>query len=340
MTRETKIGLLVGLAFIIVVGILLSEHLTSSTERPSAPLADAGRGVRDASATPGTENTSPEPVAMPARTQPIVTARDFAPAQTNQQSGSSNNTTNNAINNATQRNADQVIVTGPFAPSPSPAAVGSSATVVVHGGSEIVTDNAPTLADSQPQIIRTISNDPFANDPIFKTAQLQGEPLVNTTEKTNASSATLSTASATREYKAQPGDTLSRIAALLPGGNTRANRDAVIKLNPTLQKDPNKIIAGRAYVMPTQQATGTLVKAEALPKPTLAPVASSTESFGTTRVYVVQPGDSLSRIASRELGSKTHIDAIRQLNEDVLKNGDVILVDMKLKLPVKIARAE
>ena len=39
MTRETKIGLLVGLAFIIVIGILLSDHLTSSTEPPMATLA-------------------------------------------------------------------------------------------------------------------------------------------------------------------------------------------------------------------------------------------------------------------------------------------------------------
>ena len=46
MTRETKIGLLVGLAFIIVIGILLSDHLTSSTEPPQAPLATAGNTVR------------------------------------------------------------------------------------------------------------------------------------------------------------------------------------------------------------------------------------------------------------------------------------------------------
>ena len=32
MTRETKIGLLVGLAFIIVIGILLSDHIGSTTE--------------------------------------------------------------------------------------------------------------------------------------------------------------------------------------------------------------------------------------------------------------------------------------------------------------------
>jgi hypothetical protein len=46
MTRETKIGLLVGLAFIIVIGILLSDHLTSATEPPQAPLAQAGNDVR------------------------------------------------------------------------------------------------------------------------------------------------------------------------------------------------------------------------------------------------------------------------------------------------------
>src|SRR5262249_19580918 len=53
MTRETKIGLLVGLAFIIVIGILLSDHLTSSTEPPQAALANAGSNVRQAVASPG-----------------------------------------------------------------------------------------------------------------------------------------------------------------------------------------------------------------------------------------------------------------------------------------------
>src|SRR5688500_1643917 len=38
MTRETKIGLLVGLAFIIVIGILLSDHFTSTIQPPPADL--------------------------------------------------------------------------------------------------------------------------------------------------------------------------------------------------------------------------------------------------------------------------------------------------------------
>ncbi len=55
MTRETKIGMLVGLAFIIVIGILLSDHMTSTTEPPKAALASAGPDVRR-----GTTTLAPE----------------------------------------------------------------------------------------------------------------------------------------------------------------------------------------------------------------------------------------------------------------------------------------
>ena len=44
MTRETKIGLLVGLAFIIVIGILLSDQLMRATEAPPADGVARGSG--------------------------------------------------------------------------------------------------------------------------------------------------------------------------------------------------------------------------------------------------------------------------------------------------------
>ena len=42
MTRETKISLLVGLAFIIVIGILLSDHFRATQELPPAVLVAGG----------------------------------------------------------------------------------------------------------------------------------------------------------------------------------------------------------------------------------------------------------------------------------------------------------
>ena len=53
MTRETKIGLLVGLAFIIVIGILLSDHLTSTNEPQQAQLAQVAGNVRTGVTVPG-----------------------------------------------------------------------------------------------------------------------------------------------------------------------------------------------------------------------------------------------------------------------------------------------
>jgi LysM repeat protein len=56
MTRETKISLLVGLAFIIVIGILLSDHFRATQELPRAVLTDVGSVVRRATDVPGSTN--------------------------------------------------------------------------------------------------------------------------------------------------------------------------------------------------------------------------------------------------------------------------------------------
>jgi nucleoid-associated protein YgaU len=71
MTRETKIGLLVGLAFIIVVGILLSDYLRSTGEPPQAVLSSAASDVREAVNSPGTNNP---PIT-------VVPPRDAAPQE-------------------------------------------------------------------------------------------------------------------------------------------------------------------------------------------------------------------------------------------------------------------
>ena len=53
MTRETKIGLLVGLAFIIVIGILIADYSANSMRRPPAPMLDAMQNVLDSANNPG-----------------------------------------------------------------------------------------------------------------------------------------------------------------------------------------------------------------------------------------------------------------------------------------------
>jgi len=49
----------------------------------------------------------------------------------------------------------------------------------------------------------------------------------------------------------------------------------------------------------------------------------------------VQPGDSLIRIASEQLGDAKAYVAIKELNKDLLNGGDMITPNMKLRLPAK-----
>src|SRR6266513_1848898 len=101
MTRETKIGLLVGLAFIIVIGILLSDHLTSSTEPPSAPLTVAGPNVRSGVTSPGGPTppiTNAQAATVVQPTGPVPTQNELAHSApvTLNASGAGNNTPPNA----------------------------------------------------------------------------------------------------------------------------------------------------------------------------------------------------------------------------------------------------
>jgi nucleoid-associated protein YgaU len=54
---------------------------------------------------------------------------------------------------------------------------------------------------------------------------------------------------------------------------------------------------------------------------------------GTSRVYRVKDGDSLSKIAQRELGTSKRWQEIYELNADKLEGQDVLKVGMELKLP-------
>jgi len=340
MTRETKIGLLVGLAFVLVVGILLSEHLTSATERPAAELAIAGKSVRAGVSAPGA-GEEPTP---PAGQVPI--ARDLSAQAT------------------PPAPVPQVTIT---TPAPAPVAPPTQTIIVQAPQAPAPAPVLPPIASNTPVVTQvpsttTPQTDPFANDPIknvARIAQQSGEPLVSADGKNNdvvpakpvvPGGDTSTTVATTKSYKAQAGDTLNKIAAKLPGGSTKATRDAIVALNPTLQKDPNKIIVGRTYLLPADLKT--VAQLPGAPSPTPTPVIpdakkadkpeiakadpktdAKIDAKADGRIYVVKPGDTLSKIAMTELGSKSHVDKIRELNKDALKNGDKITVDMKLKLP-------
>jgi LysM repeat protein len=142
-----------------------------------------------------------------------------------------------------------------------------------------------------------------------------------------------------KQYKAEVGDSLSKLALKQMGANSKANRDAIVKANPSLAADPNKIIIGVTYNIPAAVAATPALAGGNVAPPVVVPAAPRTPEHTTPsvaeNVYVVQPGDNLSRIAKDHMGDITTIAAIKELNKDLVKNWDVLPVGTKLRLPGK-----
>jgi len=282
MTRETKIGLLVGLAFIIVIGILLSDHFRGAMELPQAPLDRAGPNVLQAVNTLGSGEAPPPVVVAPDEVTPklpLQTPRDLEPRPNPV-----------VLDQETPQNS-------PGTPQPTidPALL----KVARQNGEEIVGENnPPTPANPTP----TPANQAIASN---------------------------------RQYVAQPGDSVSRMAARLLGANTKANRAAIIAANPPLQTNADRVIAGQTYLIPT--ATPTVVSQnqnQSSETPAQNPASDKpAETAGS--IYVVQPGDNLWRIAINQVGDSGAVASIQELNRDLLAGGTTLRPGMKLRLPAK-----
>jgi nucleoid-associated protein YgaU len=339
MTRETKIGLLVGLAFIIVIGILLSDHMTSTTEPPKAPLSVAGNNVRESVMSPGAA-PAVAAVGTPgvvAPNQTVLTGADIA---------------------APQPAAPQLIQIGPGQPqaqSQSPIVV-QQAPIQQASLQQIPVQVSPgvpqpaqppvTIADA-PVIVTPPSQRQAAAHPLQQTAGRLGEEIVGVGEPSNAppqpTGPTPVPMAPLREYKAQADDTLSKLAGRFLGGNTKANRDAIVRVNPTLQQNPDKIVAGRTYVIPPTPGGDTTAAVPA-PAPPVArtPAAQAVASArqpapetGNFQWYTVKENENLWKIAAEQLGSGNAWTQIRDLNPDVLKGEDRLKANMRIRIPNK-----
>lgn len=315
MTRETKIGLLVGLAFIIVVAILLTDHTTMITDPRPAALGDAGSNVRESVTPPGNPGQAEVPRA------PIPTRVDLNPPES-------------------VRPPVRIVEVGPG--SGPPIAVGNNPPSPTGGyngsGALPPIEGMPPIkpVKSGRGVIDLVAEHP---DELMQGGN--GSP-----GRTPVKPATLPV-TPPKTYVAEAGDSVSRIASkTMAGGNSKANREALVKANPSLQTEANTVQIGKTYVIPSAGATAQVAE---MPKPNTPPAGAPPVAPGPTFTspptvpntvwYTVKEKDNLWRIADRELGNGNLWSQIRDLNKDVLKGDETVRPQMRIRLPKPNATA-
>lgn len=344
MTQGTKIGLLISLAFLIVVFVLLSDHAVNSNDvRPAAGVIGAAPTVAKGLTVPGAAaadaSSAPLHVQAPvAPVEPVPTVQEMA--QTPSLVGRT--TVEFGPGPAAQMNLNAANNV------PTQIRASTEADQIAPGASRLVLGELPPAVRSEVVPVARIGQ--------MATVVQQPAPARHQ-----------------QEYKAMPGDTVSRIARKYYGSESKPNCDLIVAANPSLKANPNKIVVGKTYIVPMKQPPTAAVTSPAPATPAAAmmvPVVSDSQTPGTpagqptpavatpagpstrptatiastpaptpatpavaTKEYVVKSGDSLWKIASTQCKDLNAVSKIRSMNRDVLKRGDALTVGMKLRLP-------
>jgi nucleoid-associated protein YgaU len=185
-----------------------------------------------------------------------------------------------------------------------------------------------------------------ANDPLIRAARAGGAELVplggaNSGSRTGGTETTggnrtggASARAAAKTYEAQPGDSLSKIATKFYGSNSKALRDAIVAANPSLKDNPNRILVGQTYTIPAVTESPSQAAGQPTQSASAARNGSAAAQAGEYW-YTVKENDNLWRIAKEQLGDPAAVAVLKELNKDVLKGGETVRVNMKLRLPSK-----
>ncbi len=123
-----------------------------------------------------------------------------------------------------------------------------------------------------------------------------------------------------RFYVVKEGQTLSDVAGEVYGWANRHEFRRIHEANKYKVPNVNMVWPGlKLRIPPLKEAKPTETR--------------TVLSLGKARTYTVRPGDTLSEISSKKLGTATRAREIFKLNRDKLTNMDSIKVGMVLKLP-------
>ena len=299
MTRETKVGLLVGMGIILLIGIVVSDHLSKVQQQPPANFMDMSRETFDSLITNNRSNTLPSSVSVATPARGTLLERSNPLPLPNE-------------------------VTTPITPQPSNRIVEETARY----------NNQPPASNSYAPRANEPRNIPDAQPPIHTRTPQPRRVEDMSEEQAVASRTTRITPPMAVRVEHQPRTTgmyhtviadenLYVIAKRYYGDGElwRLIRDA----NPRLVTRDGAIMLGSRLLIPSKQQVRQHQNDATL---TQAPVI-------VQREITVKSGDTLSELAKTHLGSAADWDELLEANRDKLSRPEQLRVGMTLKLPAK-----
>lgn len=354
MTRETKIGLLVGLAFIILFGIILSEKGTGRNDQLITPPIAAYKSVVNLipPTTPPapqlSKGTKDQVVDRLTMSDPTVKLTDQAPM---------------GIVNPAKPAAPRTVE-----PAPEP-----------QHQEESLREAAPNLKKLLPPTpVRGVTRSPVpaANPPVTDVVAATPKPPVEETLTVVEETGTEQPLAETQVHTIKAGETLASVCRQYYPGHAYQMLQRVQELNKITK--PTKLMVGQTIKIPpldkalaaksSKEAPAAQEKVYALASDLLVPVdgipagtldetksktlvgtdkaaASEVEEKVTTakkpsakakptaKTYVVQDKDSLFKIARRVYGSEKAWTKIYEYNKKAIPNPRNLKSGLKLRLP-------
>jgi nucleoid-associated protein YgaU len=319
MTKEAKIGLLLGLLFIIGIAVVLRgmhRNSQATLDKEKELLADA------ASAMEMTDSTS-QAIPLTATTQ--VTDTDTALSEKPAEA-----TATDAASPAEEAKAS----------NSAPAATASE-TVAPSANS------APANAASDAGKIRHVQELPGGSEKwqIVPPSGAIDRAAINVTEPTKAekmlaSAGQMAGPGPSKVYEVKSGDDLTRVSLNVYGseqGKKPTNIDRIYEANKSTMKSRDSLKVGQKLTIPSLPTEFASAKAATSPSTTAMPSAKPTSAAAApaktekTVNYTIKEGDSFWKIAKEKLGSGSRYKEILKLNG--LKDETSLKTGMTLKLP-------
>lgn len=304
MASETKIGLLVGLAFIVCFALILSHR--GGGDRLSNEMAyQLLNRHRQATASAGVFQTANRSSSF---SMPNVVAASILPTLATGQAG---------------RSIERELVA---ATEPLKWSFSSNEPSIEE--SEVV---AVAAVDAKPpkntilsgfNAISTTFESLFGASPAVP-ADSPKLPPTTTGDKGDEGSRNL--ASNRARYVVKPGDTLWAIAAKSYGRRTRLVVDTIYAANQTTIKSRDRLLVGSEIILPKIDGRAALVgrpleQAQPTPKPRY-------------RHYQIRKGDRYATIAQRFLGDRSRWQEIHELNKTMFPDPSKIRYGVRIRLP-------